>query len=196
MAPVYGGLPLTLHTQIGRPIKLATPQTPSVSSRPLIQLEELDPEVNCPLEDVLKNMSCPREDVLALEDGHPIERGRVLDGGHSIEDRCSLEELPQVSAEVTLSVTSEPKADCLQNCEAEAAREEGEGWLGIRRLVEIQERRGIITVRGQSYVSGLPKYWPPSPPGEFVLPPQQRRGVHIRREERRVGGQYFGRRET
>jgi hypothetical protein len=27
----------------------------------------------------------------------------------------------------------------------------------------------------------------PSPPGEFVLPPQQRRGVHTRRAERGVG---------
>jgi hypothetical protein len=150
MAPVYGGLPLTLHTQIGRPIKLATPQTPSYSSPSRIQLEELDPG--------LTNKSHPLEDVLSLEDCRPVERGRVLDGGQSVEDRCSLEELPQASAKVTLSVTSDPKADCLQNCEAGAAREEGEGWLGIRRLVEIQERREIITVRGQSYVSGLPKY--------------------------------------
>ncbi len=32
-------------------------------------------------------------------------------------------------------------------------------------------RREIITVRGQSYVSRLPKYWPPppSPPSEWVL---------------------------
>jgi hypothetical protein len=36
----------------------------------------------------------------------------------------------------------------------------------------------------------------PSPPGECVLSPQQRRGVHTRRTERGVGGQYFGRRET
>jgi hypothetical protein len=34
-----------------------------------------------------------------------------------------------------------------------------------------------------------------SPPGESVLPPQQRRGVHTRRAERGMGGQYFGRRE-
>ncbi len=33
----------------------------------------------------------------------------------------------------------------------------------------------------------------PSPPGESVLPPQQRRGT--RRAERGMGGQYFGRRE-
>jgi hypothetical protein len=156
MAPVYGGLPLTLHTQIGRPIKLATPQTPSVSSPPQVQLEELDPGVT--------NISRPLDDVLSLEDGRPLESGRVLDGCQSMEecsrldDRCLREESPRASAEVTLSVTSEPKADCLQNCEAGAAREEGEGWLGIRRLVEIQERREIITVSGQSYVSGLPKY--------------------------------------
>jgi hypothetical protein len=40
------------------------------------------------------------------------------------------------------------------------------------------ERREIL-VRGQSYFSRLPKYWPPpspSPHGESVLPPQQRRG--------------------
>jgi hypothetical protein len=35
----------------------------------------------------------------------------------------------------------------------------------------------------------------PSPPGESVLPPQHRRGVHTRRAERGMGGQYFGRRE-
>ncbi len=34
----------------------------------------------------------------------------------------------------------------------------------------------------------------PSPPGESVLPPQQRRGIHTRRAERGMGGQYFGRR--
>jgi hypothetical protein len=32
----------------------------------------------------------------------------------------------------------------------------------------------------------------PSPPGEFVLPPQQRRGVHTRPAEKGWGGQYFG----
>ncbi len=50
-------------------------------------------------------------------------------------------------------------------------------------------RREIITVRGQSYFSRLPKYWPPSPstPGECVLPLQQRRGVHTRRAERGMG---------
>jgi hypothetical protein len=31
-----------------------------------------------------------------------------------------------------------------------------------------------------------------SPPGEFVLPPQQRRGVHSRPAEKGRGGQYFG----
>ncbi len=51
-------------------------------------------------------------------------------------------------------------------------------------------RRDIITVRGQSYVSRLPKYWPPYPPA-FVGG-----GGHTRRAERGVGGQYFGRRET
>jgi hypothetical protein len=37
---------------------------------------------------------------------------------------------------------------------------------------------------------------PPSPLGQCVLPPQQMRGVHTRRAERGVEGQYFGRRET
>jgi hypothetical protein len=32
---------------------------------------------------------------------------------------------------------------------------------------------------------------PPFPPGECVLPPQQRRGVHTRRAERGVGGSIF-----
>ncbi len=51
-------------------------------------------------------------------------------------------------------------------------------WPPIR---ETHTRREIITVRGLSYVSRLPKYWPPSAPGECVLPPpQQRRGVHTR----------------
>ncbi len=33
-------------------------------------------------------------------------------------------------------------------------------------------RREVVTVRGRSYFSRLPKYWPPSPspPGESVLP--------------------------
>jgi hypothetical protein len=37
---------------------------------------------------------------------------------------------------------------------------------------------------------------PPSPPGECVLSPQQRRGVCTHRAVRGVGGQYFGRRDT
>jgi hypothetical protein len=50
-----------------------------------------------------------------------------------------------------------------------------------------------IFVRGQSYFSRLPKYWPsPSPPGESVLPPQQKQGVHTRRAERGMwGGSIF-----
>ncbi len=32
-------------------------------------------------------------------------------------------------------------------------------------------RREIITVRGQSYVSRLPKYWPPTPLARRVCPP-------------------------
>jgi hypothetical protein len=42
-------------------------------------------------------------------------------------------------------------------------------------------RREIITVRGQSYLSRPPL--------------ATRRGVHTRRAERGMGGQYFGRRE-
>jgi hypothetical protein len=47
-------------------------------------------------------------------------------------------------------------------------------------------RREIITVRGQSYVYRLPKYWPPTPLSarRVCRPPQQRRGVHTRRAER------------
>ncbi len=69
----------------------------------------------------------------------------------------------------------------------------------LKKVVWIlAERREIITVRGQSYVSRLPKYWPPIPLSarRVVLPTQQRRGVHTRREERGMGGQYFGRRVT
>ncbi len=55
-----------------------------------------------------------------------------------------------------------------------------------------------FTVRGQSYFSRLPKYWPPIPLStRRVCPPpqQRRRGVHTRQAERGMGGQYFGRRE-
>ncbi len=40
-------------------------------------------------------------------------------------------------------------------------------------LPDHRTRREIITVRGQSYFSRLPKYWTttPYPPGECVLPP-------------------------
>jgi hypothetical protein len=53
-----------------------------------------------------------------------------------------------------------------------------------------------ITVRGQSYFSRLPKYWPPSPspPGECVPPAFVAGGGQTRRAERGMGGQYFGRR--
>ncbi len=59
------------------------------------------------------------------------------------------------------------------------------------------DRREIITVRGQSYVSRLPNHLPPTPLSAWRVcpPPQQRRGVHTRRAERGVGGQYYGRRE-
>jgi hypothetical protein len=59
-------------------------------------------------------------------------------------------------------------------------------------LADNVERREIIIVRGQAYVSRLPKYWPPppSPPGECVLHLQQSRGDsgggHTRRAERGV----------
>jgi hypothetical protein len=59
-----------------------------------------------------------------------------------------------------------------------------------------------FTVRGQSYIllqEGNPISLvyqnidppPPSPPGESVLTPQQRRGVHTRRAERGMGGSIF-----
>ncbi len=65
------------------------------------------------------------------------------------------------------------------------------------KTVDRQRRREMITVRMQSYVSRLQKYWPstPSPAGECVRPPTKA-GVHTRRAERGVGSQYFGRRET
>jgi hypothetical protein len=54
-----------------------------------------------------------------------------------------------------------------------------------------------FTVRGQSYFFVFQNIDPPSPcpPGESVLPLEQRRGVHTRWAERGMGGQYFGRRE-
>ncbi len=61
-------------------------------------------------------------------------------------------------------------------------------------------RREIITVRGQSYVSRLPKYWPPPTPlsARRLCTPAfvWGGGGHTRRAEMGVGGQYFGRRET
>ncbi len=64
-------------------------------------------------------------------------------------------------------------------------------------------RREIITVRGQSYVSRLPKYWPPTPlsAGRVCTPRLCCWGgggggrIHSPGGEG-VGGQYFGRRET
>ncbi len=43
----------------------------------------------------------------------------------------------------------------------------------VTPATEGRHRREIITVRGQSYVSRLPKYWSPPPP------PQQRRGYTL-----------------
>ncbi len=74
--------------------------------------------------------------------------------------------------------------DCLRSLRRAA---EKEGW----------NRREIITVRGQSYVSRLPKYWPPTRRVCSVYPPAFVGGEgHTRRAEKWVGGQYFGRRET
>ncbi len=55
----------------------------------------------------------------------------------------------------------------------------------------------LFTVRGQSYLSRLPKYWPPIPLSAWRVcpPPQQRRGVNNRRAERGMEGQHFGRRQ-
>ncbi len=64
--------------------------------------------------------------------------------------------------------------------------EGGLSWLG-------SARREIITERGQSYVSRLPKYWPPTPLSARRVcppPPPPTKGGEG------VGGQYFGRRET
>ncbi len=81
------------------------------------------------------------------------------------------------------------------------------GCVGLRRptLGDVQLRSTgtyciLFHVRQKGFDIGgvqicvlrLPKYWPPpSPPGECVLPPQQRRGVHTRRAERGVGGSIF-----
>ncbi len=52
-------------------------------------------------------------------------------------------------------------------------------------------RREII-VRGQSYLSRLPKYWPPIPLSarRVCPPPAIKAGGHTRRAERGMGGQY------
>jgi hypothetical protein len=60
-------------------------------------------------------------------------------------------------------------------------------------------KRAILSLSSSKILTPPP---PPSPPGECVLPPNKgggytlaRRGVHTRRAERGMGGQYFGRRE-
>jgi hypothetical protein len=64
--------------------------------------------------------------------------------------------------------------------------------------VDVQvQRREIITVRGQSHFSRLPKYWPPIPLSarRVCTPAFVAGGGQTRRAERGMGCQYFGRRE-
>jgi len=71
--------------------------------------------------------------------------------------------------------------------------------LELCRRRKAQPRREIITVRGQSYVSRLPKDWPPTPLSARRVcppPPTKAGGTHSPGREEGVGGQYFGRRET
>ncbi len=77
-----------------------------------------------------------------------------------------------------------------QKCSSVSARK---SWMK-QYDTSVKPQSTYFTVRGQSYFSRLPKYWPPpspSSPGESVLPPQQRRGVHTRRGERGDGGSIF-----
>ncbi len=58
-------------------------------------------------------------------------------------------------------------------------------------------QRGFDIGRVQSCVLRLPKYWPPSPPGECVLPRTKGGGVQTNSTVGEGGvGQYFGRRLT
>jgi hypothetical protein len=67
-------------------------------------------------------------------------------------------------------------------------------WAYTSKNERYRAQSTYFTVRGQSYFSRLPKYWPPIPLSARRVCPQ-RRGVHTRRAERGMGGQYFGRRE-
>jgi hypothetical protein len=53
------------------------------------------------------------------------------------------------------------------------------------------QSQSTYVCRVQSSVWRLPKYWPPYPPCECVLPPHQRRGVHTRREVRGWGSIFW-----
>ncbi len=71
-------------------------------------------------------------------------------------------------------------------------------WHSRRATLHTVRRREIVTVRGQSYVFRLPKYWPPTPlSARWVCTPRlcSGRTTHSPGGEG-VGGQYFGRRKT
>ncbi len=83
-----------------------------------------------------------------------------------------------------------PKADFLkESMDAE------EVAFYLQRYLYSVER--LFTVRGQSYLSRLPKYWPPIPLSarRVCTPRLCWGGGHTRLGERGMGGQYFGRRE-
>ncbi len=59
-------------------------------------------------------------------------------------------------------------------------------------MIEAYTRREIITVRGQSYVSRIPKYWPPHPPlrPASVSSPRNKGGGYLA-GRRGAGGSIF-----
>jgi hypothetical protein len=83
----------------------------------------------------------------------------------------------------------------VHNCRVCVCRSEGSRQMSSL-LMDPLLRREIITVRSQSYVLRLQKYWPPPPPTPLSARPLLRGGGHTRRVEKGVGGQYFRRRKT
>ena len=68
--------------------------------------------------------------------------------------------------------------------------------ISVSALAKRARHREIIIVRGQFYVSRLPKYWPPTPslPRRVCPPPPTKAGGT--QSPGGEGGQLFGRRET
>ncbi len=93
---------------------------------------------------------------------HLVRKGYILADGHTFLCRCiCLTERVKARRQVVMVHIPAVKAECSGvGTKEDDSKKPGPPPI----LYSIYYRRESITVRGQSYVSRLPKYWPLTPP--------------------------------